>query len=124
MLVVVKNFDAIKYEGTELEEKKVFKIFKKNLEEFSTKWWILSISFRSELEDGKTALVVPDAQTLGGCESKRQSTLKKKSAKDGDSKDMNIWKKGNLKRRLRQKPKRLEQVLQTMIPWRTRKVNT
>lgn len=82
----------------------------------------ISISFRSELEDGKTALVVPDAQTLGGCESKRQSRLKKKSAKDGDSKDTNTWKKGNLKR-LRQKPKRLEQVLQMMIPWRTRKVN-
>lgn len=52
MLVAVKNFDAIKHEGIELEEKTVFKIFKKNLEEFSTKWWIqvyhLEVSLRME----------------------------------------------------------------------------
>lgn len=63
----MKNVDAIKQEEIELEEKIVFEKTFKNLEEFSTKWWILGISSSLRLE--KTLVVVPDLLVLGGCDS-------------------------------------------------------
>lgn len=58
----MKNVDAIKHERIELEEKIVLETFK-NLEEFSTKWWMLGMS--SSLRLGKPALVVvPDVLVL------------------------------------------------------------